>query len=80
MSSKTRLLKKKLEEAKKQYEASVAEEQSKVGALVIGLYEKKLITDSSLITQIAKIIGDDESPKPKESYDNNSNNNVREHR
>jgi hypothetical protein len=60
--SKSKLFRQKLETMQKQYEEALLEEQKRVGALVISLYEKGQIKDDELKLQIAKIIGDEIKP------------------
>jgi hypothetical protein len=57
--SKSKLLKQRLDQAKKAYEEAMIEEQKKVGALVMQQYEKGTIRDQNLVTLIAKLVGDD---------------------
>lgn len=77
--NKRQLLLQKMAALQKQHDELAAEEQKKVGAAAISLYEKGLLIDEQLKSQIAIILGDTvQKPKIKQdtaAHDENLNNN-----
>lgn len=68
------LLLKQANELYKRVKELEAQESKKIGKLVLDLYEKGELKDKFLISEIAKILGDDESEKSSDNKNEESQN------